>query len=89
MGTVGEASGKANRSVAVRSTPSERMQELGARASTAGNEVSRAHKMMVERGEKLSQLEDNAERMANTAQEFGSTAHQLMNKYKDKKWYQL
>ncbi|XP_063707454.1 syntaxin-binding protein 5 isoform X2 [Culicoides brevitarsis] len=85
----GEASGKANRSVAVRSTPSERLQELGARASTAGNEISRAHKMMIERGEKLSQLEDNAERMSNTAQEFSSTAHQLMNKYKDKKWYQL
>lgn len=45
--------------------------------------------MMIERGEKLSQLEDNAERMSNTAQEFSSTAHALMNKYKDKKWYQL
>ena len=44
---------------------------------------------MIERGEKLGQLEDNAERMANTAQEFGGTAHALMNKYKDRKWYQL
>lgn len=43
----------------------------------------------MERGEKLSQLEDRAERMANTAQEFGGTAHSLMLKYKDKKWYQL
>lgn len=86
---VGESSGKANRSVAIRSLPGERLQELGSRATSASNEVSRAHKLMLERGEKLSQLEDNAERMSNTAQEFSSTASSLMNKYKDKKWYQL
>lgn len=65
------------------------MQDLGARAGTATSEIARAHQLAMERGEKLSQLEDRAERMANTAQEFGGTAHSLMLKYKDKKWYQL
>lgn len=44
---------------------------------------------MLERGEKLSQLEERSERMRNEAENFSSTAHDLMLKYKDKKWYQL
>lgn len=51
--------------------------------------ISRAHQLALERGEKLSQLEERAERMSNQAQEFSGTAHSLMQKYKDKKWYQL
>lgn len=43
----------------------------------------------MERGDKLSQLEERTERMHNQAQEFGGTSHSLMLKYKDKKWYQL
>lgn len=65
------------------------MDQLGQRASTATSEIARAHQMVVERGEKLSQLEDRTERMTNEAQQFSSSAHQLMLKYKDKKWYQL
>jgi len=65
------------------------MQDVGQRASGACSEVSRAHKLMLERGEKLSQLEDRAERMRNDAENFSSSAHDLMLKYKDKKWYQL
>ena len=86
---VGESgSGKPNRSVA-KHIPGPNLQELGSRASTAASEISRAHQLAVERGEKLSQLEDRAERMSNQAQEFSGTAHSLMQKYKDKKWYQL
>jgi Synaptobrevin len=44
---------------------------------------------MVERGEKLGVLEERSERMRNEAEAFSSSAHQLMLKYKDKKWYQL
>jgi syntaxin-binding protein 5 len=69
--------------------PNAQLRELGERSSTASSEVSRAHQMMVERGDKLNRLEDNAERMANEAQQFGNSAHQLMTKYRDKKWYQL
>lgn len=86
--TVGESSGKPNRSVA-KHLPGPNMQELGQRASSATSEISRAHMLALERGEKLSQLEERTERMHNTAQEFGGTAHNLMLKYKDKKWYQL
>lgn len=48
-----------------------------------------AHQMVVERGDKLSQLEDRTARMMNESENFASSAHMLMNKYKDKKWYQL
>ncbi|XP_043072197.1 LOW QUALITY PROTEIN: syntaxin-binding protein 5 [Drosophila grimshawi] len=84
----GEQSGKANRSTA-RHIPGPNMDQLGQRASTAASEISRAHQLAMERGEKLNLLEERAERMANTAQDFSGTAHQLMLKYKDKKWYQL
>uniref|UniRef100_A0A2M4A134 Putative tomosyn n=1 Tax=Anopheles triannulatus TaxID=58253 RepID=A0A2M4A134_9DIPT len=86
----GESSGKANRSVAKHIPgPNASIQELGTRASTATSEISKAHQLMLERGDKLSQLEERTERMANEAQQFSSSAHLLMNKYKDKKWYQL
>lgn len=86
---VGEvSSGKPNRSVA-KFVPGPNLQDLGNRASTAASEISRAHQLAVERGEKLSQLEERAERMSSQAQEFSGTAHSLMQKYKDKKWYQL
>lgn len=85
---VGESSGKPNRAVA-KHIPGPSLDALGARAGTACSEVSRAHQLVVERGDKLSQLEDKTERMHMQAGEFSSSAHQLMLKYKDKKWYQL
>lgn len=62
---------------------------MGQRVTSTTSEINKAHKLMIERGEKLSQLEDKAERMRNEAENFQSTAHDLMLKYKDKKWYQL
>ncbi|KAJ8723575.1 hypothetical protein PYW08_003487 [Mythimna loreyi] len=87
----GESSGKPLRTVAkhIPGGSAAQLEQLGARASTAAGEVSRAHMLVVERGDKLSRLEDNTERMHNQAAEFSSSAHQLMLKYKDKKWYQL
>ncbi|KAM7350051.1 syntaxin-binding protein tomosyn isoform 2-T4 [Cochliomyia hominivorax] len=84
----GEQSGKANRSIA-KHIPGPTLDQLNQRASTAASEISRAHQLAMERGEKLNLLEERAERMANQAQDFSNTAHSLMNKYKDKKWYQL
>ncbi|XP_060801516.1 syntaxin-binding protein 5 isoform X3 [Amyelois transitella] len=86
----GEGSGKPNRAVA-RHIPGAHapLEQLGARASSAAGEVARAHMLVLERGDKLSQLEDRTERMHMQAGEFSSSAHQLMLKYKDKKWYQL
>lgn len=90
LNTVGEVSGKPNRSVAkLIPGPNANMQDLNTRSTSASNEVSRAHQMMIERGDKLNKLEDNAERMSNEAQQFSGAASQLMAKYRDKKWYQL
>ncbi|KAK5649859.1 hypothetical protein RI129_000888 [Pyrocoelia pectoralis] len=83
----GESSGKANKSVAKHIPGS--LQELGGRAGSAASEISRAHKLALERGEKLNQLEERAERMKSEAENFSHSAHDLMVKYRDKKWYQL
>lgn len=85
---VGESSGKASRSVA-KHIPGPTLEGMNQRATSAASEVSRAHMLMVERGEKLGVLEERSERMRNEAEAFSSSAHQLMLKYKDKKWYQL
>lgn len=86
--SVGESSGRASKSIA-KHIAGPSLEQLGQRANTASSEVSRAHQMMVERGEKLGLLEDRSERMKNEAESFSTSAHQLMLKYKDKKWYQL
>ncbi|XP_037083443.1 syntaxin-binding protein 5-like isoform X2 [Pollicipes pollicipes] len=86
----GETSGKASRSVAKLLTgPTAQAEQLQARVATSGGEVGRARQLMVERGQKLSKLEDRTEQMMADADNFSSTAHQLMMRYKDKKWYQL
>lgn len=45
--------------------------------------------LLSERGEKLAGLGDRTEEMAMQAQAYSDAAHQLMLKYKDKKWYQF
>lgn len=42
-----------------------------------------------ERGEALGQLEERTTRMMTEAEVFSHNSHQIMLKYKDKKWYQL
>ncbi|CAH1103906.1 unnamed protein product [Psylliodes chrysocephalus] len=83
----GESSGKPSKAVAKHIPGS--LVDLNQRSSSACSEVNRAHKLMLERGEKLGQLEDKAEKMRNEAENFSSSAHELMLKYKEKKWYQL
>ncbi|KAJ8945856.1 hypothetical protein NQ318_002694 [Aromia moschata] len=83
----GESSGKGSKAVAKHIPGS--MADLNQRATSASSEVGRAHKLMVERGDKLNQLEDRAEKMRSEAENFSSSAHEVMLKYKDKKWYQL
>ncbi|XP_026736123.1 syntaxin-binding protein 5 isoform X2 [Trichoplusia ni] len=87
----GESSGKPSRTVAkhIPGGSAAQLEQLGARAGSASADVARAHMLVLERGDKLSQLEDRTERMHSQAAEFSSSAHQLMLKYKDKKWYQL
>ena len=45
--------------------------------------------LLNERGEKLGEVSEKTEQMMNSAEQFASAAHGLMNKYKDKKWYQF
>ncbi|XP_076754793.1 syntaxin-binding protein tomosyn isoform X7 [Xylocopa sonorina] len=86
----GESSGRASRTVAKHIPgPNAAAEGLRERATTAAGEVNMAHQMVVERGEKLSHLEDRTARMMAEAESFSQSAHGLMLKYKDKKWYQL
>ncbi|XP_070166785.1 syntaxin-binding protein 5 isoform X12 [Polyergus mexicanus] len=83
----GESSGRASRTVAKHIPgPNDPIRE---RVTSATGEVNIAHQMVVERGEKLSQLEERSARMMSEAENFSQGAHGLMLKYKDKKWYQL
>lgn len=88
---VGEsASGKAPKLVARHIPgPSAQLDAMGNRASTAAGEISRAHQLAVERGEKLSNLEDRTARMMTEAEQFSNNARELLMKNKDKRWYQL
>jgi len=45
--------------------------------------------LAIERGEKLTGIADQTEEMSMQAEAFANTAHQLMMKYKEKKWYQF
>lgn len=88
--TVGEASGKASKTVA-RHIPGStgNVDAMRAQAGTLAGEMMRARQGLTERGEALSQLEERTARMMTEAESFANTTHQLMNKYKDKKWYQF
>ncbi|XP_054003624.1 syntaxin-binding protein 5 isoform X3 [Hylaeus anthracinus] len=86
----GESSGRASRTVAKHIPgPNAGTEALRERVTTATGEVAMAHQMVMERGEKLSQLEERTARMMTEAEGFSQSAHGLMLKYKDKKWYQL
>ena len=43
----------------------------------------------IERGQRLNELEDRTEEMANQAKIYSQTSNKLLHKYKDKKWYHL
>lgn len=90
--SVGEASGKSSRSVA-KLIPGPAappgMEHAQMRAGTLASEVAKTRMKLVERGQKLGEVEERTEKMMNEAENFSSAAHQLMLKYKDKKWYQL
>ncbi|XP_043490598.1 syntaxin-binding protein 5 isoform X12 [Polistes fuscatus] len=86
----GESSGRASRTVAKHIPgPNAATENMRERVTGIAGEVAQAHHMVVERGEKLSQLEERTARMMSEAENFQTSAHGLMLKYKDKKWYQL
>ncbi|KAJ4428572.1 hypothetical protein ANN_24616 [Periplaneta americana] len=90
LGVLGESSGRASRSVAkLIPGPSANIEAMGQRVTSVTGEIARTHQLVVERGEKLGRLEERAEKMSSEAENFSHSAHNLMLKYKDKKWYQL
>lgn len=61
----------------------------GAAQGTMGFEMRQAREGLDERGEKLGELEDRTLQMMNQADSYATAAHQLAQKFKDKKWYQF
>jgi len=58
-------------------------------AAAGGSEIAKAKEAVCERGNKLNEVEEKTEQMANDAKIWADTSKQLLDKYKNKKWYQL
>ena len=87
----GESAGKVSSNLA-RAIPGPGMtpmQGLQGKGISTNSEVAKAKMAAMERGQKLNELEDRTEAMANEAKQFSSNAHQLMQKEKNKKFWQL
>lgn len=84
----GEASGKSSKSVA-RHYPGGTVDQVKAQSSSLAGDVLRARQALNERGEHLSKLEDTTVNMMSEAEILSDKSHQLLLKYRDKKWYQL
>ena len=62
---------------------------LQSKGVNSQNEVAKARMAVIERGQRLNELEDRTEQMANEAKQYAATSQSLLNMYKNKKWYQL
>ncbi|PVD28623.1 hypothetical protein C0Q70_11216 [Pomacea canaliculata] len=85
----GEASGKASKGLAKIIPGAGGMQQLHQQAGAVGGDFARTRMLVTERGEKLGDLDDRSAQMMNQAENFAQVAHQIMLRYKDKKWYQF
>lgn len=82
--------GKAQRGVAKHIGGSSALDKLkGAAVGTMGHELRMAREGLDERGEKLSEVEDRTQHMMMQSEMYANAAHQLAQKFKDKKWYQF
>ncbi|XP_017555399.1 syntaxin-binding protein 5 isoform X2 [Pygocentrus nattereri] len=83
------AAGKASRSLAQHIPGPGSMEGMKGAASGVVGELARARIALDERGQKLGELEERTAAMMASADSFSKHAHDVMLKYKDKKWYQL
>ncbi|XP_048046447.1 syntaxin-binding protein 5 isoform X3 [Megalobrama amblycephala] len=83
------AAGKASRSLAQHIPGPGGMEGMKGAASGVVGELARARIALDERGQKLGELEERTAAMMSSADSFSRHAHDIMLKYKDKKWYQL
>ncbi|XP_008309230.1 syntaxin-binding protein 5 isoform X2 [Cynoglossus semilaevis] len=83
------AAGKASRSLAQHIPGPGSMEGMKGAASGVVGDLARARIALDERGQKLGELEERSAAMMASADSFSKHAHDMMLKYKDKKWYQL
>jgi len=82
--------GKASRGVAKHISSGTGLDRLkGAAVGSMGHEMRLAREGLDERGEKLGEIEDKTLQMLNQSESYSQAAHQLAQKFKDKKWYQF
>ncbi|XP_067335523.1 syntaxin-binding protein 5 isoform X11 [Channa argus] len=81
--------GKASRSLAQHIPGPGSMEGMKGAASGVVGELARARIALDERGQKLGELDERTAAMMASAESFSKHAHDMMLKYKDKKWYQL
>ncbi|XP_061699128.1 syntaxin-binding protein 5 isoform X2 [Syngnathoides biaculeatus] len=82
-------SGKASRTLAQHIPGPGNMEGMKGAASGVVGDLARARIALDERGQKLGELEERTAAMMASADSFSKHAHDMMLKYKDKKWYQL
>nr|DBA26859.1 TPA: hypothetical protein GDO54_011065 [Pyxicephalus adspersus] len=83
------ASGKAPRSLAQHIPGPGGIEGVKGAASGVAGDLARARLALDERGQKLGELEDKTAAMLTSADSFSKQAHEMMLKYKEKKWYQF
>ncbi|KAK3563178.1 hypothetical protein QTP86_018246 [Hemibagrus guttatus] len=83
------SAGKASRSLAQHIPGPGSMEGMKGAASGVVGELARARIALDERGQKLGELDERTAAMMASADSFSKHAHDVMLKYKDKKWYQL
>ncbi|KAM9708363.1 syntaxin-binding protein 5 isoform 3-T3 [Menidia menidia] len=81
--------GKASRSLAQHIPGPGGMEGMKGAASGVVGDLARARIALDERGQKLGELDERTAAMMASADSFSKHAHDMMLKYKDKKWYQL
>ncbi|XP_006263570.1 syntaxin-binding protein 5-like isoform X3 [Alligator mississippiensis] len=86
----GEATaGKASRSLAQLIPGSGGIEGMKGAAGGVVGDLARARVALEERGQRLGELDEKTAGMMASAEAFSKQAHELMLKYKDKKWYQF
>lgn len=81
-------SGKGSKTIA-KAIPGSNFDQAKAQTGSLQAELMKARQGLTERGDNLERLEDRTVRMANESEGFKEMSHQLLNKYKEKKWYQF
>lgn len=82
-------SGKPSRSLAQHIPGPGGIEGVKGAASGVAGDLARARLALDERGQKLGELEDRTAAMLASADSFSKQAHEMMIKYKEKKWYQF